>query len=55
MMVALCPHCRGPVEPERLSRRLDDPGIPVLFCPACDLVVIVRPTAYEPAERRDLA
>jgi hypothetical protein len=54
-MVALCPNCRGPVEPERLSKRRNDPGVPCLFCPACDLVVLVRLTAYEPAERRDLA
>lgn len=56
MTPTLCPACRGPVEREVVGRStIDAEGVPCVYCPACDLVTIIRPSAYEPTERRDLA
>lgn len=56
MTPTVCPNCRGPVERETIGRsRIGSEGVPAVYCPACDLVTICRPSAYEPAERRDLA
>lgn len=56
MTPTICPACRGPVERETVSRgRQGQAPVPCVYCPTCDLVTLIRPTAYEPADRRDLA